>query len=265
MLSKYLALVRIQWQNGLVYRVNFLMWRLRNIIQFLASYFFWQAATQGHYQVLGYRREQIFTYIFGVLLLGTFVLSSRSVDVAGDIVESGLSGKLIKPINYIFYWFVSDVSDKALNMALAFFEFVMLYVWLKPSLFIQINPKLLLVFGLSILFAFILYFLMNFTLGMIAFWTLEVWAPRFLFFIILSFLAGGLFPIDILPQKVFMLIKLTPFPYLLYFPLEVYLGRVPFTTLLGGFMLSVAWTVGMWFVLRFVWQRGLRRYEAFGG
>lgn len=265
MLSKHLALVRIQWQNGLVYRVNFVMWRARNVIQCLTLFFFWRVATLGRDQVLGYQEEQIFTYVFGILLLRSLILSSRTVDVAGDITQSSLSNKLIKPISYLTYWFTSDLSDKVLNMIFASFEFILLFWWLKPAIFFQTDTKIISVFVLSVALAFLLYFFINLTLGLVAFWTLEVWAPRFLFNIVLSFLAGGLFPIDILPQKVFMLLKLTPFPYLLYFPLEVYLGRVPFTALLGGLILSAAWTVCMWFVLRFVWQRGLRRYEAFGG
>jgi ABC-2 type transport system permease protein len=264
-MAKYAALFRLQWQNNFVYRLNFVMWRLRNLIRFLLVYFFWQAAMRRQTAILGYQRGEIFTYLLGVLILQSLILSSRTVDVAGEILDSGLSTKLLKPFSYVKFWFTADLADKGLNILFAVFELAVLVWWLKPPLLPPPDPKILLVFAAATAAAFLLYFFINFTLGLIAFWTLEVWAPRFLFMVVLNFLAGGLFPIDILPRPMFTLIKLTPFPYLLYFPMEVYLNRVALTTLLGGLLVSAAWTLIMALLMRQVWRRGLRRYEAFGG
>lgn len=265
MFSKYLVLAKVQWQNGLVYRTNFLFWRFRNVIQFLTIYFFWQIATRNQKEIFGYQEYQIFTYLFGVILLQSLILSSRTVDLAGDILESGLSNKLIKPISYFKYWFASDLADKLLNISFAVVEFSFLIWWLRPPLYLQTSPTLILIFLLSVILAFFLYFFINFTLGLIAFWTLEIWAPRFLFATVLMFLAGGLYPIDILPRNLYVLVKLTPFPYLLYFPMEAYLGRVRLETLVGGLIFSLFWTVLMVLIAKVAWQRGLRRYQAFGG
>ncbi len=257
--------MRLQWENGLTYRVNFFMWRIRNIVQLLTVYYFWHAAGVGQRTVLGYREAQIFTYLFGVLFLRSFILSSRTSEVATDITRSGLSNKLIKPINYILFWFFSDLSEKALNLSFAIAEFFLLFLLLRPPLIVQTDPVLLSILAVAVVISFFLYFFINFMLGTLAFWTLEVWAPRFLFTVTLGFLAGGLFPIDILPDLLFRAIKLTPFPYLLYFPMEIYLGRLPVTTLLGGVVVGIFWVAVMGMLSRHFWNRGLRKYEAFGG
>ena len=43
--SKYFGIAKVSWQNGFVYRLNFVMWRLRNVIQLLTVYFLWLAVT----------------------------------------------------------------------------------------------------------------------------------------------------------------------------------------------------------------------------
>jgi ABC-2 type transport system permease protein len=56
----------------------------------------------------------------------------------------------------------------------------------------------------------------------------------------------------------------TPFPYLIYFPVEIYLGNVAGWALIGGLLVAAAWVGILWMVLNVVWQKGLKAYQAFG-
>ena len=56
----------------------------------------------------------------------------------------------------------------------------------------------------------------------------------------------------------------TPFPYLLYFPLKVYLGQLSAFDIAKGFVVSGIWVVGVHVILRVVWQKGLKIYTAQG-
>ena len=57
----------------------------------------------------------------------------------------------------------------------------------------------------------------------------------------------------------------TPYPYLLYFPVEVSLGRLAGGDLGRGLAVQAGWVVLAFLLARFVWSRGLRRYTAVGG
>jgi ABC-2 type transport system permease protein len=74
-----------------------------------------------------------------------------------------------------------------------------------------------------------------------------------------------LFPLNILPPGIEHILNFTPFPYLLFFPVSVYLGQIKGAALGRGLALQAAW-VGFFYVLaRTVWRRGLRKYSAVGG
>jgi ABC-2 type transport system permease protein len=57
----------------------------------------------------------------------------------------------------------------------------------------------------------------------------------------------------------------TPFPYQLYFPVNVYLERTTGAELVAGLLIQASWVVAAYALTRFVWSRGIRHYEAVGG
>src|SRR6185437_13453985 len=101
-------------------------------------------------------------------------------------------------------------------------------------------------------------------LSFIGFFSSEAWAPRFIFFILLSFLAGSMFPLDILPRPLYILLSLLPFPYLIYGPLKIYLGQQNifqiFLTLGVGFV----WIFILGLFANVMWKKGLSLYGAEG-
>jgi ABC-2 type transport system permease protein len=77
--------------------------------------------------------------------------------------------------------------------------------------------------------------------------------------------SGHLFPLDILPPAVAMALNFTPFPYQLFFPVSVYLGRVTGPELWQGLAVQFFWVTFFYWLARWAWNRGIRRYTAFGG
>lgn len=272
-MKKYWQVIKATWQEYGVYRLNFLVWRLRSFISFVTIYFFWwavflPAGRQVPGEVFGWQQEKILTYIMGVAFIRSIVLSSRTIDVGGEINQGSLTNYLLKPINFLTYWFSRDIADKFLNVFFTIIELTLFFLILKPDLIWQNHIFYLLFFILAIILATILYFYLNFFLGIIAFWTPEswsgVWGPRFVFSIILEFFAGTIFPLDILPAPVFNLIQLTPFPYLIYFPLKIYLGQVNFWQIFTGFTICLFW-LGIWYsIVEKTWRAGLKVYAAEG-
>src|SRR2546422_534816 len=109
------------------------------------------------------------------------------------------------------------------------------------------------------------YYLVVTIMDMLAFWVLEVSTFIFILFA-LEYVAGGhLFPLDILPPIMSQVLYLTPFPYQMFFPVSVYLGKTTGAALWQGLVMQALWVAVMYGVARFVWRRGIRKYAAFGG
>ena len=100
--------------------------------------------------------------------------------------------------------------------------------------------------------------------GCWGFWTAESWGPRFLIELILEFSAGAFFPLDVLPPTVQSILKCAPSPYLVFFPLNIYLERLSTIDIARGFAIELMWIVTFAALTRFVWTKGLAAYEAEG-
>jgi ABC-2 type transport system permease protein len=74
-----------------------------------------------------------------------------------------------------------------------------------------------------------------------------------------------LFPLDILPHGVAQALFFTPFPYQLYFPVSIYMGKIVGAELARGMVIQTLWVVAAYLLARFAWARGIRKYSAVGG
>lgn len=263
-MRKYWYLIKLTWNEILEYRLNFVMWRVRWVLGLIAVYFLWLAVFPSTGSLFGYTKSLILTYILGTSLISSTVLSSKTIAIGDEINQGNLSNFLIKPINYFKYWFAKDVGDKAMNIFFAILELSILFFILRPPIFVQTNIDYIFLTVISIFIALILFFLINFLLGLIGFWTEEIWAPRFVFFIILNFFAGQLFPLDILPKPIFSVFQFLPFTYLLFFPIKIYLGQLSFSEIYFGLTISIIWLATLYLLLKFVWEMGLKNYTAQG-
>ncbi len=267
-MKKYLQIFKISFEEEFAYRLNFILWRIRNVMQIFLTYFIWSTVySDPAKQIFGYDRTKILTYVFGIMIVRALVLSARAMDVSNDVASGNLSNYLTKPVNYFKYWFTRDISSKVLNLIFATIEFILLFLVLKPPFLFQTNIAVILAFLVSIIFAVIIYFLILFLLSSIPFWIPEIgWGSHFLVtVVIVEALSGSLFPINILPQGLQSIILATPFPYLIYFPVEVYLGNISGWALFGGLMVAASWVGVLWIFLNVVWQKGLKVYQSFGG
>jgi len=262
--KKYWLVVKNTFQETLVYRLNLIMWRVRTVLQLLTMYFLWLAVLPKGQIIAGYNQSLMLTYILGTSLLSSIVISSRIQSIGDEINRGDLSNYLLKPFNYFFYWFSKDIGDKAMNIIFSIVELSILFYLLKPPFFVQKDLSFLGLSLLAAIFGLFLYFFFNFLIGLLGFWSPDVWAPRFIFTIILSFFAGGIFPLDILPKQIFSFLQFLPFPYLLYFPLKIYLGKISMQETYFGFLMLFIWIFLLYLIVKFAWERGLKIYTAEG-
>ncbi len=266
-MKKTFSIFKISFQQEFAYRLNFVMWRVRNVIQILIVYFLWSCLfLRPGTIVFDYDRQKILAYVFLTLIIKALVFSSRSIDIAGEIANGDITNHFLKPINYFRYWFTRDVSSKALNLIFALIELVLLFLFLRPPVFIQTSPLTLLLFLLTVAVAIVLFFSINFLVSMIAFWMPESgWGAQFLFMVIIvEFLSGATFPLDILPRGFLTVINFLPFPYLLFFPTQIYLNKLSALAIVQGFCVSVIWAIFLQLIIRRVWQKGVKHYSAEG-
>ncbi len=248
----------------MTYRLNFVLWRARMVMQLLVTYFLWWAIFTDRQELFGYSQSRMLTYVLLSSVVRTVVLGTTTMEIGGLINRGNLSNFLIRPLRFFRYYMARDAADKALNVVCSFGEITVMIVLLRPQVFVQTNPSAIALSAIALMIGTVLYFYFSLLLEFLGFWTPDNWAPRFLSFVIMDFFAGGLFPLDILPQPLFLLSQTLPFAYFIYFPIKVYLGQLSYAFVIQGLLVGLLWVVGLWYLAQVVWKKGLRVYTAEG-
>ena len=265
-MKKYLTVFQLSFQNEFTYRLNFILWRVRNVLRILMVFFWWNSVFLQNKLAFGYDKQQMMAYVFLVLIVNTFVMSAPSNDnVGGQISNGDLSNFLVKPINYLHYWLTRDWASKLLNILFAVGEIFILYVLLKPQISISGSPEFLVFGAIAAILAALSYFYLTKIAIFAAFWAPEhTWGLMFVFLVLYEVLSGGIFPLDILPSNIFLLLKFTPFPYLVYFPIKIFIGNIALNEIYTFILGSVIWLIILKVVSNKLWNKGLKVYSSAG-
>lgn len=266
-MKKYWYVANIGIQNLLVYRVNFLFRSLFGLIPLIATISLWRAiygSKQG--DVAGYTLAGMISYYLVVTIVDALTaVNEDDWQIAADIRDGKISSFLLKPIDYLFYRLTLFWAGRAIYTAMAILPVSFFIYYQRRYFVVPENAATLGWFMVSLVMTGLLQFFISYTMALLAFWVLEV--STFIFIVYaLEYIAGGqLFPLDILPPAISQLLYLTPFPYQMFFPVTIYLGRVTGPALYQGLLVQAAWVIGSYLLARFVWHRGMRHYGAVGG
>ena len=260
-MKKYWHVMKTGVQNTLVYRFNFFFRAAFSLVPLLATIYLWRTVFRGQSgpgagDVGGYSLAGMISYYLLVTIVDTLTnVNEDDWQIATDIKDGNISQFMLKPIDYMAYrvclFFSGKVVFTAVSMVpVGIFIFCMRKYFVAPP-----DVATMGLFFLSLLLTAFLQFCMSYTMALLAFWVLEVSTFIFIVFAF-EYVAGGhLFPLDILP----------PFPYLLFFPVSVYLGNVKGDALWHGLLIQCGWSVVFFTLARFTWSRGIRKYSAVGG
>ena len=263
-MKKYWFIFSIYWQEGLSRRASFLMERFRALVVLISFYYFWSALLKNRTSFVGYDRSQMLTYVLGMNVIRSIVFATRTEEIAYEINHGRLSAYLLKPVNFMFYTLFRDLSEKSINLVSAFIEVLGLILIFHVNVHWPPNFQTWVLFLIAIVAATWLYFILSFMTGCWGFWTSESWGPRFLLELFLEFSAGVFFPLDVLPKLAQQILNCFPSPYLVFFPLQIFLGRLSQQQILDGFLIQMGWIILISSSARLVWNKGMQNYSSAG-
>lgn len=267
-MKKYLHVVNIGIQNTLVYRVNFLFRSLFALIPLFATISLWRAifAGKGGDVVAGYTLAQMISYYLIVTIVDALTaVTEDDWQIAADIKDGRISQFLLKPIDYLTYRLCLFGAGRLIYTAVAAVPVMLFIFYLRDFFVTPADATIWGWFALSIVMTAALQFLISYTLALLAFWLVEISTFIFIVFAF-EYIAGGhLFPLDILPPIVANVLAFTPFPYQLFFPVSIYVGKVTGDALYRGLIIQALWVVFAYLAARWMWSRGVRKYSAVGG
>lgn len=263
-MKKYFFVFSLYWQEGLAKRSSFFMERFRALAVLISLYYLWTALLAHQSTFAGYSHSQMLTYVFAMSVMRSLVFATRTDEIPMEINQGRLSGYLLKPVNFFFYTLSRDLAEKSINLISSIFEIALLISVFSVQFQWPQKPSTWLLFILASMLGMALNYFLNFMVACCGFWTSESSGPRFLLALIMEFTAGSFFPLDILPAWIVRILHALPSPYMVFFPLNVFLEKLTLHQIINAFAIQTTWVVVFALLARWVWSKGTRYYGAEG-
>jgi ABC-2 type transport system permease protein len=266
--SKYWHVINVGIQNNLTYRFNFLTRALFGLIPLTAVILMWRTIYSdkgADATVATYTLAQMISYYLMVTIVDALTaVNEDDWQIAADIKDGNISHFLLKPVDYLTFRFCLFLSGRMTYLAVAVIPLALFFFWLRAYFVLPADAATLGWFALSLVLTALLQFFISYSMAMLAFWVLEVSTFIFILFAFEYIASGHLFPLDLLPPALERALHFTPFPYQLYFPVGIYMGKVTGAELAQGLMIQFGWVIAAYALARFAWHRGIRKYAAVG-
>jgi len=264
-MKTYWVAYQIALQETLQRRSTLIMDRLGGFAVVVSLYAFWTALIGDKATFLGYTRPEMLTYVLALNILRSFVFTGRGWQLVGEISSGKISSYLIRPLSYHGYALALDMAQKTVHVIASFFEVGFLAWLVQGELFLPRDPATWLIFGAAVLLSSLIFFFLEFAISTFAFWTSESGGPLFCFELFLQFAAGAFFPLDVLPLGLRRVLEATPFPYMVYFPVRIFLEKVSTAEAVRMLGMEALWLAVVFTAAMTIWARGVRSYAAEGG
>lgn len=264
-MSRYLAILRITWQDALAYRAEAVVWMLVDASPLLVMVYLWRAIYTGRDSIAGLDLPQMITYYLAITFLSILIGAHSDMDVVEQIRDGHIAPYLLKPMPHVTFVLLEDIGWKAMKTLLFLPVFFLALIWLRPYLLapaeVSAWPALL----AAVALAYLLFFMIAYLVGLTTFWLHDAMSLTHVKELLAMLMGGAMVPIALFPDWLQTMAAVLPFRYIYAFPVDIYLGRARGADIAAGLAIQAAWLVGVYLVYRVMWRAGVRRYAVVGG
>lgn len=261
-ISKWRAVFGLHIQDSLAYRAQGIIWIITDTVPTITLPLMWLAAFGDRATINGFSRTEMVAYYLAMAVCSNLI-NAHPWEISHDIKEGRLSIYLTRPFSYYWFIFASNLSWRMVRTLLFVPFFALTLVIFREYLVwsdYNTGPE----FWLSVALAHLLSYQIAWALGLMAFYLVEVGGLYEFYYMIGGFLAGQMAPLQMMPDAVRDLAQALPFAYVLWFPVQVFLGRASGEAVVSGLWHQVFWIAALAALGQFLWRAGLKRYTAVG-
>jgi ABC-2 type transport system permease protein len=266
-LAKYIAVFKLGLQNTFVYRWNYFLRAVFGLIPLAGTVFLWRAVfDEKGAGMHGYDYGSMIYYYLLMILVSNLVTPTEDEwQIAADIREGQINSFLTKPLSYLAYRFSIFLSGRLVYTLVTIVPIALIFLYFRAYLTWPSDVIAWPAAFVSLLMAAMIQFFITYSIAMMSFWILEISTIVFIVYSFEYFLGGQMFPVDIMPPALQVVLKWLPFYYELFCPIAIFLQRLQGARMLEALAIQTGWLIATWAIAHLMWRRGLGHYQAVGG
>lgn len=229
------------------------------------AYFLWSSifATLGVKELNGFTMEKMVVYYLLVPLIFRVQQGQTIGSISREIYEGGLNKFLLYPVNFFVYKIIAHFASASFYLFQIFVIIAVYQLAFGQEVFEFSLLKAVYLFA-AMLAVSLAYFFLNALSELIAFWADYIWSLGVMLRFFASFLGGALIPLGFFPEWAVEILKYTPFPYLISFPMQIILEEVSLQAFAFNISVALLWSAIFALCALMLWKRGRLRYTGVG-
>jgi ABC-2 type transport system permease protein len=261
--TKARVLLAVWFAHMSAYRAEIVIWILTGSLPLIMlAVWIGKAAASGG-AVGDYTPPRFAAYFLSAWLSQQMIVAWVSWELDYQIRQGLLSSKLLRPLDPLWEHLAAHYTERLVRapFMLAIMGAGLLLV---PGTRLTPDWQHVLAYLVSINLAFAIRFLIAYSIGLLALWWEQAVALDELYFVIAAFLTGSFAPLDLYPLWARAIIEWLPFPYIIYYPVQILNGAISWAEVGRVIGVQLVWLLGFLLLRSMLWRRGLRRYGAMG-
>jgi ABC-2 type transport system permease protein len=256
------TLFRVGFAGAIAYRSEFIVWILATNMPLVMLALWTAVARDGPIGRFG--GKEFTAYFLATLIVRQLTGSWVVWEMNMEIRQGTLAMRLLRPIHPFLSYAIDNLAALPFRALIALPVAAFALVWTGGGQITR-DPVLWAIVPFAIAGAWLVTFAAMLVIGTLGLFfesslaVYDLWLGLFFVF------SGYLMPLELLPPWLHAIIRATPFPYVLAFPVETILGLSSRAASLSSLGVEWAYAVVLLGLALLLWRRGLTRFAAYGG
>ena len=212
---RYKPFINAGVQELITYRVNFILYRIGDVMGAFVAFYLWKAVFDSSQESLiqGFSMADITLYIIMSFVTNLLTRSDSSFMIGEEVKDGSIIMRLLRPVHFAASY----------------------------------------LFSLTL--AYLINFFFNICFGFSAFVFKNLWGSNLLKTSIVAFMSGSLIPLAFFPKVVSDILSFLPFSSLIYTPVMIIVGKYDANQILQALALQFFWLLVMVGLSQLIWKR----------
>jgi len=264
MFKIFQRLWQVNWAEQWQYRANLIMYLLYWLVSPIIYLAVWTSIANSKGDVSGFTANDFVTYYMTLLIVDQVTSNIVIHTFAYKIQDGTLAGELIRPIHpMLTNALVNNIAFKALTIMGLVPIWIILFFLYKPD-FSNVAPIGILLAIPAMIMGFFIGFLLSAAITALAFWTTRVYSIHEFYYALILLFSGQFVPLTLMPKLIQDIAQYMPFQLLIYYPIQLILGKLSSAQIVQGYVMGVSWLVVSITIFNWVWRNGVKRFSAVG-
>jgi ABC-2 type transport system permease protein len=262
--KKYFQVYKTEFLSFLQYRSEFIAEIIAIFIRVFIVLYLALAVYENKEEIYGYTLSGFATYT----LLTSFIFQIIDTDInwvlSHQIRKGDLANYLLKPLKYNWYRLFAELSWKSHSLFYSLLVLTAMTFLYAKTFTLQIVSSRIWVFAVAMILSYLFNRSWRYIIGTLAFWTKDIGGISNFIKEISGFLGGSGLPLEFFGPFT-NLLKLLPFSYIFYFPIQIIIDpNLNSFNILKILVIESIWVILLFIIGQILWKKGIKHFESVG-